>query len=407
MRKPFLLLAALLASSAAIAEDGLPDTAVVMTALDEHPSVVAARARTDAARAEARALAKGAHEFTLTGTFSRRTIDREGQFSEYDALLTRPVRLPGKASLDRTIGRLGIDAAENRAEDAKHQAALTLMQSWWDWVAAAHEANIDREVVKNAERVLGAVRRRESLGDASLLEVNQAEAALGGARVAAQQSAGREATAKTRLAAQFPALPLPQSAPEAPSPVLPSAGLEPYRDQILAHSHEIAAAAAEASRSESVAERVRRDRIADPSVGLRVFSERGGMERGAGLVLSVPFGGGHRSALADRVAAESSAAQAELQAVRYNIRETADTDLAEAEYRYASWQRAREGLAAQVAALTKQRRGYDAGEVDLSDLLYAERQVGDAFRIEGQTRVEALRAITKLKIDSHELWLRD
>ncbi|MGB5724211.1 MAG: transporter, partial [Parasphingorhabdus sp.] len=35
---------------------GMPDEAAVQTALDEHPSVMAARARVEAARADARAL---------------------------------------------------------------------------------------------------------------------------------------------------------------------------------------------------------------------------------------------------------------------------------------------------------------------------------------------------------------
>lgn len=412
MRRHLLYIVAALVSAPVLAgeeltADGLPDAATVATALDEHPTVVAARARTEAARAEAQALGAGPHEFTMTGSYTRRTVDREGQFNEFDVLVTRPVRLPGKASLDKEIGRYGVEAAENRAEDAKHQAALLLSQYWWDWVGAAAEAAVDRELVKNNERLVLTAQRRAALGDASRLEVDQAEAALGAARLTASQSAGREQVARARLAAQFPSLPLPEVAPVVPSPVLPAGGLEQFRDLIVSNSHEVAAAEAEANRSHSVAERVRRDRIADPSIGFRAFSERGGMERGGGLVVTMPFGGSHRSALADRAAAESSAADAELQATRYAILETADADLAEAEYRYSAWQRSREGLAAQVAALTKMRRGYEAGEVELTDLLFAERQVGDAFRAEATARVEAQRALTKLRIDSHELWLRD
>jgi hypothetical protein len=33
--------------------------------------------------------------------------------------------------------------------------------------------------------------------------------------------------------------------------------------------------------------------------------------------------------------------------------------------------------------------------------------VHDAFRIEAEARGEAMRAITTLRIDSHELWLAD
>jgi antirestriction protein len=83
----------------------------------------------------------------------------------------------------------------------------------------------------------------------------------------------------------------------------------------------------------------------------------------------------------------------------------ARTDEAEARFRLAAWQRAREGLDAQVAALGKLRLGYRSGEIDLADELLGERQVHDAFRAEAQARTEAMRALTRMRIDSHELWI--
>jgi len=39
--------------------------------------------------------------------------------------------------------------------------------------------------------------------------------------------------------------------------------------------------------------------------------------------------------------------------------------------------------------------------------LLNERTVHAAFRIEVQARADAMRAVTKLRIDAHELWLAD
>ena len=103
--------------------------------------------------------------------------------------------------------------------------------------------------------------------------------------------------------------------------------------------------------------------------------------------------------------ARSSSAQSEAALVRSNVREMADVDFSEAHYRLLTWQRAREGLDAQMTALGRLRRGNALGEIDLADLLQGERLVHDAFRTEAISRTEALRAITKLRIDSHELWL--
>ena len=136
------------------AEPGLPEEEMVAAALDDHPSVAAARARLEASRAEARGLRKGPHELTFSGSYNRRSIDREGRYDEYDAQLTRALRLPGKARLDRAIGRFGVEAAENAAEDARHQAALLLAGHWFDWLSASAQAQVDRTAVENYEKSL-------------------------------------------------------------------------------------------------------------------------------------------------------------------------------------------------------------------------------------------------------------
>ena len=43
--------------------------------------------------------------------------------------------------------------------------------------------------------------------------------------------------------------------------------------------------------------------------------------------------------------------------------------------------------------------------VKLDDLLYARRQAGEARRSEIMARSEAARALLKLEIDSHSLWV--
>ncbi|WAT19179.1 TolC family protein [Aurantiacibacter sp. MUD11] len=389
------------------AEPGLPDEAQVAAALDAYPAVEAAQQRVGAARSSAEARAASPHDFIVTGSYTRRSIELEGDFDEFNADLMRGIRLPGKARLDREIGVHLVDAAENMAEDTRHQAALILAQHWWDWLSASAAAKVDEQAVSNLEAALRAVQRRVELGDAAALEADQAEAALGAARVRAAQSVGEANLARTRLATHFPALALPSEAPEIPVPEIAQGELERYSAMVVANSHEIAAAEAQSRAVEASAQRARLDRVADPSVGIRVFSERGGAETGAGLVFSMPFGGSRRGAVADQAAAEASAAIADARMARFAVNETAAADLAQAQFRIESWQRAREGLRAQMAVLSRMRRGHELGEIDLADLLFAERMTHDAFSLEVAARAEAQRAITQIRIDSHELWLRD
>lgn len=406
-RLAYAALTASLIAAPLAAEPGLPPEEAVASALLDHPSVVAAHARLEAARARAEAIRKGAYEFTVQGSYTRRDVNGGAAFNEYDAQLSRPIRLPGKARLDREIGTQGTAVAENVAEDARHEAALLLAANWFDWLSASSQAEVDRAAVANYDAALAAIKRRRDLRDASQLDVDQAEAALAEARRALEQSSGLAALARTRLAAQFPGLALPHQAPEVPLPAMVDARLSQLGDLVVVNSHMIAAAEAESARMVAVADRARADRMADPTIGLRLFSEFGGLERGAGVVISMPLGGGHRRAVADEASAGASAARADEQLARFDVAETANTDVTDARFRIASWQRAREAVAAQMSALEKLRRGNQLGEIDLADLLLGERMVHDAFRREADSRAEAMRSITKLRIDAHDLWLAD
>lgn len=398
---------ACLLSAPLAAEPGLPPEEAVAAALMEHPSVTAAHARLEAARARAESIRKGAYEFTVQGSYVRRDVNGGAAFDEYDAQVSRPIRLPGKARLDRAIGAHGTEVAENVAEDARHEAALLLAANWFDWLSASAQVEVDRAAVANYEAALAAIERRRAMRDAAQLDVDQAVAALAEARRSLEQSSGLAALARTRLAAQFPSLALPQQAPEVPLPGIADARLSQLGGLVVVNSHKIAAAEAESARMSAVADRARADRMADPTVGLRLFSEFDGLERGVGVVISMPLGGGHRRAVADEASAGASAAQADAQLARFDVAETASADVTEARFRIASWQRARDSVAAQMAGLEKLRRGHQLGEIDLADLLLGERMVHDAFRREAESRAEAMWAITKLRIDAHDLWLAD
>jgi cobalt-zinc-cadmium efflux system outer membrane protein len=405
--KMLFLTSLLLSAAPVLAEPGLPSEASVEQALEDHPDVNAARARLEAARARAKGLARGPYEFTVQGTYQRRNVRSGDEFDEYDAQLSRTFRLPGKARLDREIGRHGIDAAQNMAEDARHEAALALAAYWFDWLSACALADVDRAAVANYEAALAALERRRDLRDASQLEVDRARAALAEARRTLEQSTGMADLARSRLATRFPALALPNEAPEIPSPEMIDARLSQLGDLVVVNSHLVAAAEAESERMAAMADRAAQDRIADPTIGLRAFSEFGGLERGAGVVVSIPLGGGYRSARANEAGASASVALSEAQLARIEVEETATADVVGARYRIATWQRARETVEAQMEALAKLRRGQELGEINLADLLLGERMVHDAFRIEAQARADAMRAITRLRIDAHELWLAD
>ncbi|MGJ8536009.1 MAG: TolC family protein [Parasphingopyxis sp.] len=407
MRKLIGALSLFLAGTAAASQPGLPPDEAIIAALDSHPAVLAADARIEAARANARALRAGPHEFTLGGSYTRRSVDYEGDYDEYDATLSRAIRLPGKAALDRQAGALGLAVAENLRDDARHQTALLFNNLWWEWLSAAAEARIGQESIASLDAARQAVERRAQLQDASLLDVDQARSALATAELVARQAEGRATAARAALAAQFPTLPLPADAPAIPDPDPAGHDLARLRDLVIERSHEIGAARADADRQRVLGQRARRDRLADPTFGVRLFSERNGAERGIGLVASMPIGGRHRSSIADRAAAEASAAEARLAAIRFDVHAIADRDLATANNALAAWEHSRSARDSAFAAAARMRRGYHLGAIDLTDMLYAERQAQEGARAETLARAEAAQALMKLRIDSHDIWAAD
>ncbi len=402
--KSFAALLLLLAAPA-LAEPGLPPEAIVAAALDNHPSVLAARARIGAARADARILAIGPEEVVAQGTIQRRDVRGVGLVPEYDLQFTRPIRLPGKAAIDRRAGAAGINAADNRADDARHQAALMLARLWWAWLGASAEQRALDQSARIMATAVAATRQRLALRDASPLELDQAQAAEAAVQAAALQAQAREAAARAMLAASFPDLPLPASAPPLPEPVLPAEGPAKLALLVVERSHEIGASAADFEQAEALKARAARNRVADPSIGLRAFSEQGGNEKGLGLVIAMPLGGRARAAAADRATAASTAAAADLAATRLAINAMAAEDAALATGYLKAWQQAQLAAESAAAAALRQREGHRLGGVDLADRLLAERLARDAALDEVKARTAALEAITRLRVDSHTLWM--
>lgn len=409
--KPLFPLVAMMAlatpATLAAQRADLPPIEKVLEALDNHPSVSAAAARVAAARAHGDMLRRGTHEVTVTGSYVRRNVDNEGGYDEFDSTISRPFRLPGKASLDREAGALGVEVAQNLMEDARHQTALNLSGLWHDWLTAGSLYRTDMDNVRSLEEALKALRRRLELRDASQLDVDQAHAALAQARAQAAGSLAAREQARITLAATFPELPLPVEPPDLATPGLPVQALETMRDLVIERSHEIRAADREAQRLDVVSRRVRADRMADPSLGIRLFSERSGMEKGAGLVASIPLGGGYRRAAAEQSTAEANAARMELANVTRSVTAVANADLSNARTRLEAWRSAQASAQSAADAAGRTERGYHLGQIDLSDLLYARRQANDARRMEIEMRSEADRALLKIQIDSHSIWSSD
>lgn len=402
---PIALLAAL--PQAALAQEYLPPAELVARALSQHPDVLAADARIAAAEAAARGADAGPYEFEITGGHARRQVRGDRTYSDFDASLTRGVRLPGKRAMDRRAGVLGVEVAAKQRAETWHQTALVLLDHWYDWLGAAAEVKVQATTVAGHEHEVAGLRRRLELKDASALEVDQGVLALEGARAALASAQSRADSAKARLDMLFPDMPFPAVAPDVPEPALSADQAAGWRDLIVAHDHGVEAAAAEVDRVKALADRARKDRMPDPNLGVRLFSERGGAEWGGGVTASIPIGGGRRAAAADEQTALSRAAVAALASANATNRADAEASRITALNAIRVLQAQRAALDSAREAARRLRVGYENGASDLSELLYAERQASEAARAEILQRTEASRAVTRMRVDAHLLWAED
>jgi len=408
MIKSFLICISIAASAPSFAQATLPDLPhpdIVEQTISSHPIVQAADARVAAAHAEARQRKSGPHDFILSGSYVRRDAGQQGNFNEWDSSISRAIRLPGKAKADKKIGALGIQIAENTRDDARHQVALLLKDYWFEWLSASAMVSIDKQELAIYLQELDTVRKRRRQKEAALLDEEEVQSALAAARAKLLASEAKQLEAKRALNNMFPNMPLPAFAPIVSEPKPTGRTREEWRTLIIQRSHELRMVEKEAERQGSLAKRARLDRFADPSVGVRLFSERGGEESGVGVFFSVPFGLNRRGSASDMRRAKALAAESNVLQARRLIEEVADRDVTRAESGIGIWQQAAVALKANTSVVERLRRAVELGDRDLIDLLRVLHQNHEMQRAEVTARVMAQDALVQLQIDAHEIWI--
>lgn len=382
----------------------LPPEELVLRAIERTPEVLAAAAVLARAQANARLRDVGTHEATLTIVPQRHHIQGGPTFNEWEADLSRPMRWPHKARLDREIGATGVEAAQLMFADAHHAGARRLLMLWSSWQRARVVAAQQHAEAATWERDHTAISRRVELGDAARRDLIAADAALAQARAAALQADADAKVAELALRSAFPDLPLPEHVHLGDEPPTLVGSDAYWSELIVQRSHEIGVADALARQRETEAERARADRLPDPTVGIRVLDDLGGRERTVGLIVSIPIGVRQRSAHAAAVGADARAARAELTMVRRDISGRAHENVVRARAARAIWNSRHLALIAARDSTAKIERAYALGESGLAELLVGRRAELEAALAERSSAVDAIEAVARVRIDAHDLW---
>lgn len=393
-------------AGAVMAQDDapLPAENAALAAIDERPLVREALAMRAAADARAEALSVGTHEFMVGGGWHQRDVDGEGSFDEWEATLARGVRWPGKARIDRDLGNVEIEAAENALADARHGEALGLLDAWLGWLRAEAIARRDHTRADALERTVIAVRRQAEVGEASQMQLELAESESARATAVSSRSSIAARQARHALQIAYPVLDVPLQPPEVPAPTAPDRALEDWPAVVLERSHELRLAEIDEQRARLQATRASTDRWPDPVIGIRMLNERDGAEDAVGLTLAVPLPGRHRSALAAQSRQEAEAAAARLELRRREITAIARQDVADATGALAAWPAMQNAGAQAERFLGRAERAYSLGETGLGELLIAVATATETIHEAYLARLDAHAALARLRIDAHELW---
>jgi cobalt-zinc-cadmium efflux system outer membrane protein len=392
------------------ATPNLPPRDVVERVLLNHPDVLAASSQVSAEEANRTRLVAGQYEWNVRMGGQQRRVNggtgADERFGEWNASLERPLRMPGKSALDAEIGASGVSLAEAMRSDALHEASRNLLKAWFSWLKESATAQQWTAQAALLERQAKVVLRRQQLGDAARLDAVQAEAALAQAEAQLAQAQVRYRTATEELRRRFPGLPIVEPSPIAEP--LPVGGSElEWVERIMENSHELAIARGEIQRAQSIAGRMRSEKVPDPSVGVQFMRERGGQENIVGAYISIPLPGEARRAGADVAAAQMDASMRRELGVRQKINAEAASLYYSADARFAIWQSARHASARLSSSAEMMARAYQLGEGTLSDLLLARRQANEAQLALRLAQMDALELRYRLLLDAHQLWNLD
>lgn len=403
-----LTLALALAFAANARADYLPDPAAAEAALWASPMVAQARGELAAQALRGQSLQRGREEWLVGTDLAQRrvqTAPRDNQ-AEWGVALSRPLRLPARAAADRALAGALTAHAEASLGEALHESGRQLLALWFDWLGVASQSQLWQAQLQLAEQQLAVVNARIRLGESPRAERVNAEAALAQVRLQQQQASAREQQARSRLLAQYPALPVAADG-ALPLPLPPAGTAEDYVAAVLAHNHELTRARRQAEVLQAEARKLAQHRSADPSVGVFYKNEAGGNEHVLGLNLGLTLPGAARRF--DQQAAEqlSAAAQDAVIRLEQRLRQEARADFEAAAAQAANWQQADRAAQALDEAERLAARAYSLGEGSLDQVLLNRRLALEGRLQAQQTQLSALAIDARMKLDAHRLWPLD
>lgn len=374
MRRRIIFASLIVFAAAAGPAAAMPPESLIAEAVDASPTVMAAKADVERARATARRLRVGTYEIVVSGSAGNHTVDDpavgNADYTEWNAGLSRTVRLPPKRNADKTIAELEVKKAQAAYGMTRRGALLEFVSIWTNWRRAYESSRTERKLAEDAQKLATAEQKAVSLGASRQIYVDQLRADAGLLKLRADQRGIDAQNAKSDLAAAFPDFVMPAK----PGPLSwDAARITSLLATNAADSVAVREARLAVEQMQAQTRRARLNNLPDPTLGVEFSNEFGGRETKLMATLSIPLGGRARRAAADEAGSKAAAAIARLRAVEMD--ETRRYDQAKRAARIASMNLKTAEVAAQTArdAMERLKKGNAMGAVNLGDLVASQR----------------------------------
>ena len=353
-------------------------------------------------RAEAAGLARQASAFpNPTASVTHEPLSRDGQdYSETYVTLSQRFELPGERGARAAVASRAEEAAEARVRADSARLGFAVKEAFVEAAMAADRLAVTERITEVFRQGARSAVVREAEGDISLYDLRRLqvertryENVLADARLAV--SAARRSLALLIL----PEAEVAEVAPRDPLGVLPpEPTLDGVLESVISRRQEVAAARAEVEAARAGVRLARAERIPDITAIGGVKRQSDGF-RGLFLGLSIPL------SLFDRGAGSVEATEAQVRSAEERLLLTSrqvENDLRRAIESYRSLRSRHEFLGEDVLneepdLLQIAQVAYDAGEMDLVELLDAAEALWDARTAQARLKADLWTAFYDLE----------
>lgn len=388
----------------------LPQVAAVDQLLSDTPALREAQSMQQAAAQNGDVLRAGTNEFTGQAQMQQRRIESppdSGRYNEWQLLINRQLRLPSQAQADGRMADALTVSAQATLLAARQQLLGNMLTAWFSAQRTQAEAVLAQQDLDLIDAQVKALQRRQSLGDASVLELEQMQAEQARAQSALLLAQGVAASSRAALFARYPELARSgglQGQADTSALALPSLSPEQLSAQAAQSNPLLAEQRAALQRAQAMAAQAQAARTPQPTVGAYIGSDRGGSERIVGLQFAMPFGGPARVSQERAALAEADAAQWRLRDLQAQSEADFQRLYTTAQAQAGAVKATEQAAQAQSQASSRMLRAYQLGEAGLSDWLLARRSALESTRMVLQSRFDAAASTAQLKLQTGLLY---